>query len=180
MKFNPLPLNGAYEVQLEPRGDARGFFARTFCHHEFGALGLNTNWTQMNMSRTQNAGTLRGLHFQHAPHAEIKLVRCLRGRAYDVIVDLRAGSGTFGQHFGLELDARTGNAIYIPQGFAHGFQTLTPETELQYMHSADYAPDHEGGVNLMDPELAIAWPRPPGTLSDRDVSLPFLRDIKPL
>jgi dTDP-4-dehydrorhamnose 3,5-epimerase len=180
MIFAPLPLSGAFEIGLERRGDARGFFARFFCAEEFAAHGLNTGWVQMNLSFSTAAGTLRGMHFQRAPAAEVKLVRCLRGRAQDVIVDMRAGSDSFGHHCAVTLDADARNAIYIPTGFAHGFQTLTDETELQYFHSAAYAPDCEGGVNPLDPALAIDWPLPPVEVSDRDRALPLLADCPPL
>ncbi|WP_370402004.1 dTDP-4-dehydrorhamnose 3,5-epimerase [Sulfitobacter sp. JB4-11] len=180
MIFDPLPLEGAYEVLLEPRGDARGFFARFYCDDEFTRHGLNTHWPQMNISVTRTLGTLRGLHFQRGAAAEVKLVRCLQGRAYDVIVDLRQGSDTFGQHVTVELDAERRNSVYIPQGFAHGFQALEDEVELQYLHSHPYAADHEGGVNVMDPDLAIHWPLPPATLSERDKNLPPLSVVTPL
>lgn len=180
MIFKPLSLDGAYEVLLEPRGDARGFFSRIYCDDEFAAVGLNTRWVQMNISLTRGAGSLRGLHFQRGDAAEVKLVRCLKGRVHDVIVDLREGSGNFGQHVAVVLDAETRNAIYIPKGFAHGFQTLEDEAELQYFHSVAYSPAHEGGVNLMDPDLAIDWPLPAAQLSPRDQKLPPLSDVDPL
>ncbi|MEP1329427.1 dTDP-4-dehydrorhamnose 3,5-epimerase family protein [Pseudophaeobacter sp.] len=180
MKFIPLALTGAYEVQLEPRRDARGLFARTYCAAEFAQHRLNTSWPQMNMSVSLGAGTVRGLHFQREPAAEIKLVRCLRGRALDVIVDLRSGSRTYGQHLALELCAETRNAIYIPKGFAHGFQTLEEEVELQYLHSTPYAPGHEGGISPTDPDLAIAWPLAIHQMSERDMALPPLSEVTPL
>lgn len=180
MIFNPLPLNGAFEVLLQPREDARGFFSRFFCEEEFSGQGLNTHWAQMNLSLTRGLGSLRGLHFQRGDAADIKLVRCLRGRVFDVIVDLREGSSGFGQYIGVELDAERRNAIYIPKGFAHGFQTLAEEAELQYFHSHPYAPDHEGGVNLMDSDLAIKWPLPQAKMSERDKTLPALTEISPL
>lgn len=177
MKFTPLALSGAYEVTLAKHGDARGFFARIFCEEEFAQAGLNTRWVQMNMSHSTAKGTVRGLHFQRDPMAEVKLVRCLRGVVCDVIVDLRAGSKSYGRHCGVTLEATSGNAVYIPKGFAHGFQTLTPDAELQYFHSAPYAPGYEGGVNPLDPELAIDWPLPAVCVSDRDRDLPRLADV---
>ena len=180
MIFAPLSISGAFEITLERREDARGFFARTYCDDEFAAQGLNTAWVQMNVSMNLVPGTLRGLHFQNEPAAEEKLVRCLRGRAHDVIVDLRAGSPTFGLHAAVELDSASLNAVYIPKGVAHGFQALDPETLLQYHHSTAYAPGHEGGVNPLDPELGIDWPLPPVHLSDRDRELPVLKEISPL
>lgn len=180
MIFRPLILPGAFEIQPEPRGDERGFFARIFCDREFADHGLNTRWAQINISFSRSAGTLRGLHFQRPPAAEVKLVRCLRGRALDVIVDLRANSETYGKHLMLELNPSSGNAIYVPKGFAHGFQTLEPDTELQYFHSDPYQPDLEGGVDPLDPALAIAWPRPPRNLSARDRALPPFDKLVPL
>ncbi|WP_390911294.1 dTDP-4-dehydrorhamnose 3,5-epimerase [Pseudosulfitobacter sp. SM2401] len=180
MIFEPLPLEGAFEVLLEPREDARGFFSRFYCDDEFSKHGLNTTWTQMNISVTRHTGSLRGLHFQKGDAAEVKLVRCLRGRAYDVIVDLRAGSPSYGQHVSVELDADRRNSIYIPKGFAHGFQTLESEVELQYLHSEPYTAGHEGGVNVMDPDLAINWPLPPAQLSERDKTLPAFSEISAL
>lgn len=174
MKFRPLSLPGAVEVSLERREDPRGFFARIFCEAEFKQAGLNTAWVQMNMSHSVAKGTLRGLHFQREPASEVKLVRCIRGAVWDVIVDLRAGSDSYGQYCAVTLEASTGNAIYIPKGFAHGFQTLTAEAELMYFHSAAYAPDHEGGINPFDPGLGIDWPLPAANVSDRDRELPAI------
>ncbi|MFT7595260.1 MAG: dTDP-4-dehydrorhamnose 3,5-epimerase [Paracoccaceae bacterium] len=176
MRFAPLSLAGAYEVTLERREDARGFFARIFCEQEFEQAGLNTRWVQMNMSHSNAKGTVRGMHFQRDPAAEVKLVRCLRGAVWDVIVDLRAGSDSYGKICTVTLEAASGNAIYIPKGFAHGFQTLTPDAELQYFHSAVYAPDCEGGISPFDPDLAIDWPLPAVSVSDRDRDLPALAE----
>lgn len=180
MKFIPLSLSGAYEVQLEPRSDERGFFARMYCDDEFAANGLNTNWAQINMSHSVEVGTLRGMHFQRSPHREVKLVRCLRGTVADVIVDLRSESDTYGKHVTIELSGDLRNAIYIPEGFAHGFQTLKSNSELQYFHSSPYTPSSEGGVNPLDPALAIDWPLEPRNLSERDTTLPRLKDVPPL
>lgn len=180
MKFHPLPLSGAFEITLDRIEDARGFFARCYCDDEFGQAGLNTTWPQMNVSMNVQPGTLRGLHFQRAPAEEIKLVRCMSGEALDVIVDLREGSETFGQHCSITLDGNGMNAVYIPQGFAHGFQTLAPNTLLHYLHSTAYAPGHEGGVNAQDPDLAINWPLAITSLSERDTALPPLHEIPAL
>ncbi len=180
MIFDPLPLDGVFEVIPERREDARGFFARIFCEDEFARHGLNTHWVQMNISLSRQTGTLRGLHFQRPPHEEVKLVRCLQGRALDVVVDIRSESQTYGHYLMLELDPEQRNAIYIPAGFAHGFQTLAPDTELQYFHSAAYAPGAEGGVNPLDPELNITWPLAATELSDRDRALPMLDESEPL
>ena len=134
----------------------------------------------MNLTYTRGAGTLRGLHFQRGSAAEVKLLRCLRGRVYDVVVDLREESRSFGQHVGIELDAERRNSIYIPEGFAHGFQALEDQVELQYLHSQPYSPTEEGGVNLMDSRLAINWPLPPAQMSERDKNLPSLEEVSPL
>ncbi|MEM7441508.1 MAG: dTDP-4-dehydrorhamnose 3,5-epimerase family protein [Pseudomonadota bacterium] len=180
MKIHQLSIAGAFEITLDRISDTRGFFARCYCDAEFSAAGLNTDWPQMNVSMNTSSGTLRGLHFQREPAAEIKIVRCLRGRATDVIVDLRADSPTFGQHCAVELSEDALNAVYIPKGLAHGFQTTAPETLLQYMHSTTYAPGHEGGVNPCDPGLGITWPLPVAEMSDRDRTLPKLKDVAPL
>lgn len=180
MIFRRLSLSGVYEVQIEPREDARGLFARFFCEKEFAAHDLNTHWAQMNISVSNKTGTLRGLHFQRPPHCEVKLVRALRGQVLDVIVDLRAGSPDFGRHVSVILDARLRNAIYIPKGFAHGFQSLTDDVELQYFHSVPYAPGSEGGVQALDPKLGIVWPVPITQLSPRDMDLPPLEEVAPI
>lgn len=180
MKFEPLPLSGACEIDIERRGDDRGFFARFFCTETFAGQGLNTNWVQMNLSFSAACGTLRGLHFQRPPHAEVKLIRALSGQAHDVIVDLRAGSATYGQHCAVRLCSQRRNAIYVPAGFAHGFQTLSDDVELQYFHSAAHAPESEGGVHALDPALGIAWPLPPRQMSPRDQALAPLAACDPI
>ncbi|MFK7746405.1 MAG: dTDP-4-dehydrorhamnose 3,5-epimerase [Roseobacter sp.] len=173
-------ISGVYEVQLSFISDARGHFARTFCTQAFAQAGLNTDWAQMNMSRTIGRGTLRGMHFQRAPAAECKLIRATEGEVFDVAVDLRQGSATFGQYRAVILSAEKANAIYIPVGCAHGFQTLTETATLHYSHSAAYAPQHEGGVSAVDPDVGIDWPLAVETMSDRDAKLPKLRDVLPL
>lgn len=180
MIFTPLPIAGAFRVELERRGDARGFFARLYCAEEFAAQGLCTSWVQMNTSLSHRAGTLRGLHFQRPPAAEAKLVRCLRGAIHDVLVDLRAGSPTYGHWHAERLSDDNRAMLYIPEGCAHGFQTLVPETELFYMHSAPYSPAHEGGLHHADPDLAIDWPLPVADLSGRDAQFPMLKDLEPI
>jgi len=180
VKFTPLSLDGAFSVEIERRGDDRGFFARMFCETEFAQQGLATRWVQVNTSYSAAKGTLRGLHFQRPPSAEAKLVRCLKGAIFDVIVDLRAGSSTYGQHATLHLDDRNRAMMFVPQGFAHGFQTLSGDTELLYFHSASYDPRHEGGLHYADPEIDIAWPLPPVQLSDRDQAFVFLTDLEPI
>lgn len=175
MIFKPLRISGAFEVLLEPHADTRGLFARTYCAKEFSDNGLNTSWVQSNMSISTNAGTIRGLHFQRQPHTEIKIVRAQKGRVWDVLLDLREGSASFGQHMSITLDAATRNAVYIPAGIAHGFQTLEDNCELQYVHSSPYVPEAEGGIHALDPELGIKWPLTVTTQSPRDLELPFFK-----
>lgn len=180
MKFTELPLPGAYRVELEPRGDARGFFARLFCAEEFAARGLATRWVQCNTSFTAAAGTLRGLHFQRPPMAETKLLRCIRGAIFDVIVDLRAGSPTFGRWHGERLDDMNRTMICVPEGFAHGFQTLTPDVEMLYFHSAPYSAAHEGGLRWDDGRVAVDWPLRVTEISSRDAAFPTLDMLEPI
>jgi dTDP-4-dehydrorhamnose 3,5-epimerase len=173
MRFTETELPGAYVLDLEPHGDERGFFARVWCEDELRDHGLTPVLAQCSISRNTHAGTLRGMHYQRAPHEEAKLVRCTSGAIYDVIVDLRAGSGTFAQWVGVELDAASGRALYVPEGFAHGFQTLVDETDVLYMISTRYAPAASTGVRWDDPAFAIAWPEADErVISDRDRAWP--------
>ena len=174
MRFTPLPLAGAYLIDLEKREDDRGFFARYFCENEFAERGLSSRWVQMNTSLSREKGTLRGLHFQRPPKAEAKVVRCLRGAIWDVIVDLRKGSQTFGQWYGADLNDINRTMMYVPQGFAHGFQTLTDNVELLYLHSEFYSPEHDSGISAQDPELAIPWPESITQFSTRDLGFPTI------
>lgn len=174
MKFIPTSLSGSYIVELEPFSDERGWFARYFCKNEFAAIGHQAEWVQMNHSFTKEKGTLRGMHFQFPPHGEIKLVRCVSGAVYDVIVDLREDSPTFLQYTGVELSAANRRMIYIPEGFAHGFITLAPDSELLYHHSKLYTPGAEGGLRYDDPLLNILWPATPSLVSARDQQHPFI------
>ena len=146
MQFNETPLAGAYTIELDKIGDDRGFFARAFCEQEFSEVGLVSHFVQVNNSLSADKGTLRGMHYQLAPKAETKLVRCIRGSLYDIILDLRPDSPTFGQHFGAELSAENRRMMYVPKGFAHGFITLTDNAEAFYMVDEPYAPDMERGV----------------------------------
>ncbi|MEM9635919.1 MAG: dTDP-4-dehydrorhamnose 3,5-epimerase [Pseudomonadota bacterium] len=180
MKFTPLPLQGAYRIDLEKKGDSRGFFARLFCQKEFEQFGLSTSWSQCNVSNSVEQGTVRGMHFQCPPKADAKLVKCMQGAVFDVIVDLRKASETFGQWTSVTLTAEGGEMIFIPEGFAHGFQTLTPNVELLYFHSDSYSPEHEGGLHHNDPDVGIAWPVPTTNLSDRDKNLPPLKKVDPI
>ncbi len=166
MLFHPTPLAGAYTIDLEKRGDDRGFFARLFCQREFAEQGLVTEFVQVNNSLSAEKGTLRGMHYQRAPHAETKLVRCIRGALWDCILDLRPDSQTFGQWYGEELTAENRRMMYVPKGFAHGFLTLTGDTD------AFYAPDHESAVRWNDPRFGIQWPAAPAVLSNKDATTP--------
>ena len=168
MVFEETPLKGAWLIDLEKRGDERGFFARVFCEKEFAAHGLATRFVQVNDSLSAQKGTLRGMHYQLAPASEVKIVRCIRGWLWDVVLDVRAGSPTFGQWFGAELSAENRLAMYCPAGFAHGFLTLEPDTESFYLASHAYAPAHERGIRWNDPRFGIEWPIEPSVVSDKD------------
>ncbi len=172
MHLAHTPLGGAYLLDLAPIEDERGFFANAFRADEFAAHGLISTIAQVNLSYTRERGTLRGLHFQAAPHAEAKTVRCVRGAAYDVIVDLRAGSPTRTRWFAVELTAGNRRAVYVPPGFAHGFQALTDDVELIYLVSAFYAPTHARGVRWDDPAFGIDWPLTPVRMHERDRTYP--------
>ncbi|MDJ0860375.1 MAG: dTDP-4-dehydrorhamnose 3,5-epimerase [Dinoroseobacter sp.] len=169
MIFSETPLPGAYLIELERRGDERGYFARTFCANEFASHGLSTSFVQANMSLSRDPGTLRGLHFQREPAQEAKLVRCVSGRLFDVIVDIRPESPTYLQNYSVELSAENGLALYVPKGFAHGFQTLEPDTVASYMADAFYTPEKEGGYRYDDPALGIDWPAKVTEISDKDL-----------
>ncbi len=168
MTFNETPLEGAYVIGLERHDDTRGFFARVFCKEEFAGHGLANRFVQVNNSLAEHKGTLRGLHYQLAPKAEVKLVRCIRGSLYDVIVDLRRVSPTFGQHFGVELTAANRKMVYVPKGFAHAFLTLEEKTEVFYFVDELYAPEQERGIRWNDPTFAIQWPFEPTVISEKD------------
>lgn len=170
MMFHPTPLEGAYTIELEKRGDERGFFARAFCCQEFGEAGLATTFVQANNSLTAERGTLRGLHYQLAPKAETKLVRCIRGGLYDLILDVREQSPTFGHWFGAELSAENRLMMYVPKGFAHSFITLTDDAEAFYFVDEYYAPEFERGIRWNDPTFAINWPIEPTVISEKDAT----------
>jgi dTDP-4-dehydrorhamnose 3,5-epimerase len=174
LTITDLPLAGLKRVQRQLHSDERGVFARLFCADELAAAGWSGSVAQINHSHTHPNGTVRGLHYQRPPHAEAKLVSCLRGEVWDVAVDLRAHSPTFLQWHAERLSAQDGTALLIPPGFAHGFQVLSEEAELVYVHSAFYAPQAEAGLNATDPTLAIMWPLPVHTRSARDLVLPRL------
>ena len=168
------PLHGLRVVERTVRGDERGSLSRVFCASELASAGWRAPIAQINQTITRTRGTVRGLHFQRPPHAEMKLVTCLRGAVWDIAVDLRAGSPTFLQWHAEELSAQNNRAMLIPEGFAHGLQTLTDDVELLYCHSAAHAPEAEGGLDPRDAQLAIRWPLPIAVLSQRDASHPAL------
>jgi dTDP-4-dehydrorhamnose 3,5-epimerase len=177
MHLRPTPLPGAYVVELRPIEDERGFFARTFCAEDFAASGLVPTVAQCNLSHSRRKGTLRGLHWQDPPHAEAKLVRCVRGAFFDVFVDLRPGP-TFAQWHGVELSAANRLAVYVPPGFAHGVLSLTDDVEMAYQLSAAYAPGHARAVRWDDPDIGIDWPLRPTVISPRDAAAPLLADLE--
>ena len=172
MIFTPADLPGAFVIDPEPVRDDRGFFARLFAAEEFEARGLNPKVALSAVSQNRLKGTLRGMHFQRAPHAEAKLVRCGAGSVYDVIVDLRPDSPTFRRWFGAELSAANRRMLYVPEGFAHGFQTLEDESDVYYQISAGYAPDAAGGVRYDDPAFGVRWPLGVSVVSERDQTYP--------
>ena len=174
MKFIETPLAGAYVIELEPFRDERGLFARTFCQTEFARIGFDRQIVQINHSITRQKGTIRGMHYQQPPACEIKIMRCVRGAIFDVMVDLRPGSPTFLQWHGMKLSKDNASMVYIPEGFSHGFQTLTDKAELIYHHSAFYNPEFERGLRFDDPALAIVWPLPVSVISAKDQSYPLI------
>ncbi len=172
MKFTETPLLGAFIIDLEPHQDERGFFARTFCAREFAKHGLNSAVVQCNLSSNLKAGTLRGMHFQQPPGSEAKLVRCVRGAIHDVVVDLRPQSTTYRGQFTVELSMQNRRALFVPALFAHGFQTLTDDTEVEYQMSEAYAPETARGFRYDDPAFAIRWPLPISVISQQDLNWP--------
>ena len=178
MKFLPTPLAGAYLIELERLDDERGFFARSFCQNEFKVHGLDPVVAQCNVSFNRKRGTLRGLHYQAEPHAKAKLVRCTRGAVWDVIVDVRQGSPTARSWHAVELTAENYRALYIPAGFAHGFQTLEDDTEVLYQMSEYYHAESARGILWDDPALQINWPLSNPTVSERDRSYPPLNEFR--
>ena len=172
MRFEKTTLPGAYLIHLEPFHDERGFFARSWCHDEFEQRGLDANLSQCSISFNAHKSTLRGMHFQNAPHQETKLVRCTRGAMYDVIIDLRPDSPTFRQWFGAELTAENYITMYVPKGFAHGLQTLEDNTEAFYQMSEKYIPELYRGVRWNDPAFGIDWPNTTPILSTKDQTYP--------
>lgn len=172
MIFTETELKGAFIIDLERREDSRGFFARTWCAQEFAAHGLKDLIAQANMSLTKQRGSIRGMHFQRPPYAEAKTVRCTRGAIYDVIIDLRPDSPSYRRWIGVELTAENYRMLYVPEGFAHGFQTLSDDAEVSYNVSQFYTPGAEGGLRYNDPAFGIAWPLPLSVISEKDAAWP--------
>ncbi|HDX8401726.1 dTDP-4-dehydrorhamnose 3,5-epimerase family protein [Aeromonas dhakensis] len=171
-----LPLSGLKLIKRQPLGDQRGYFSRLFCANELAAAGWHRPIVQLNHTYTDQCGTVRGLHFQHSPHLEMKLVTCLQGKVWDLAVDLRRDSSTYLCWHAEILSAQNNCSLLIPEGFAHGFQTLSDKVELLYCHSEFYSPETESGLNIFDPRLSIDWPLPPHNLSVRDEAFPFIDD----
>ena len=172
MIFREAKIAGVFLVEIEPVSDDRGFFARLQCPQDFARAGIPFTPAQTSLSRNLAAGTLRGMHYQAAPMAETKLVRVVRGAAFDVVVDLRPGSPTFRRWEAYELSADGGRALFIPEGIAHGFMTLEPDTDVLYQIAPAYTPGHDRGVRWNDPAFGIAWPREPAVISARDAAYP--------
>lgn len=174
MKFIETPLKGSFLVLLNKLEDDRGWFARTYCKKEFGEIGHNNEWVQTNQSFTKFKGSIRGMHYQLPPHGETKLIRCLTGKVWDLIVDLRKNSRTFLKWYGVELSEENGKMLYIPAGFAHGFQTMTNGVNMLYQHTAFFESDYEAGLRYNDPRLQIQWPLPTTQISERDNNHPLI------
>ncbi len=174
MKFTESPLPGVFVVDMAPLQDERGFFARAYCREEFAAQGLGIEMRQCSVSYNLKKGTLRGLHYQRAPHEEHKLVRCTAGAIFDVVVDIRPQSASYRRWFGETLTAQNHRSVFIPPGFAHGFVTLCDETEVYYMISVSHAPEYSRGYRWNDPAFSIEWPEVPSIISPRDAHFPLL------
>ena len=174
MIFTETSLKGSYLIDLHLVQDERGWFARTYCKNEFAKIGHTLEWVQMNHSFTQQMGTIRGMHYQQPPFSEIKMVRCISGAVFDVIIDLRKGSPNFLKYVGVELSSSNKKMIYIPEGFAHGFQTLADNSELIYHHSQFYMPGVEAGIRYDEPAVNIGWPLPAINVSARDLHHPMI------
>jgi len=172
VQFHSTIFSDAWLVQLEPRRDERGFFARTFCVEEFATRGLETSYPQHSISYSSRKGTLRGMHYQRAPHGEVKLVRCLRGAICDIIIDVRPQSPTYRRWQAFDLSSANGRQLYIPEGFAHGFQTLCDDVEINYLISTPYAPQAAWGIRHDDPVFKISWPLTVTEISERDLHWP--------
>jgi dTDP-4-dehydrorhamnose 3,5-epimerase len=176
MKFKELSLKDLYLVTSDPYKDERGSFTRLFCKKELSEIGVNKNIIQINHSFTQKKGTVRGMHYQKPPYAEMKMVRCIKGRVWDVAVDLRMDSPTFLKWHAEELSDEDSRMMIIPEGFAHGFQTLQDNSELLYLHTKEYNKQNEGSINVNDKLLQISWPLKITQISEKDLRVPFIKD----
>jgi len=176
MKFQKTSLAGLWLIELELREDERGFLARTYCENEFGAQGLNTRWRQCNLTLTKKRGTIRGMHYQEEPQPEVKLIRCSAGAIYDVVVDIRRDSSTFAKCEGFELTSENRKMLYVPAGFAHGFQTLMDNCEVFYHMSDFYVAELARGIRWDDPRVGIKWPLETVCVSERDRNWPLLKE----
>ncbi|MGN6479267.1 dTDP-4-dehydrorhamnose 3,5-epimerase [Luteibacter sp.] len=176
LTFLATPLDGLVEIATDPQVDERGSFVRLFCEGEFDGIRAPLHFTQANLSRTSHRGTVRGMHFQRPPHGEAKLIRCIRGKVFDVAVDIRIGSPTYLQWHAVELSDDNERMVFIPEGFAHGFQALTDEAHLLYMHTASWTAGYEGQLRFNDPVVGVEWPLPPVLVSSRDQAAPSVGD----
>jgi len=177
MIFHPLLVLGAFRIEVEPHEDERGYFARTWCHKEFAQAGIHFSPIQTSLSFNKLKGTLRGVHFQRAPYVEAKIVQCLKGRLFDVIVDLRPTSQSYRKWVGITLSGKKKNMVYVPEGCAHGYITLTGDCLISYMISKEYTEESAQGIRWDDPSIGITWPQLPLHVSDKDSSWPFLTQI---
>lgn len=175
MKYIPTPLQGLYEIETDVHSDTRGKFSRMFCELSFNSIRPGLHFTQINLSETTLKGTIRGMHFQIAPAAEAKLIRCIRGSVLDVAVDVRSSSPTFLQWHAIELSDNKHNAVFIPEGFAHGFQALGDDVQMLYLHTANWSAEHERGLRYDDPRLAIPWPLTAQNVSEKDSRHEFIQ-----
>jgi dTDP-4-dehydrorhamnose 3,5-epimerase len=178
MRFMDTGFADLFLIELDLNRDERGYFARTFCTETFTERGLHAHYPQCGTSFNAKSGTVRGMHFQKPPHGEVKLIRCTRGAIHDVVIDLRPASATYLKHYQAELAEGDGRELYVPNGFAHGFQTLEDVSEVHYMLSARYVPEAAGGLRWDDPAVSLSWPLPIAVISDRDLSWPLL-DARP-
>jgi dTDP-4-dehydrorhamnose 3,5-epimerase len=179
MQFEETPMKGCYVIRTTPSVDHRGVFARFFCERELAQIIGDRRIANVNLSRTVKIGSIRGMHFQHFPDAEMKFIRCIKGKVFDVAVDLRKDSPTYLHWYGVELSAENMDMFALSEGFAHGFQALENDVEILYLVTAFYSPSHEGGMNHADPQIGIRWPLPITDVSERDLHYPYLRD-KPI
>lgn len=177
MKFRELKINGCYEIELDINSDNRGHFSRLFCENEFRKVGLNIQWKQINLSSSFYKGQIRGLHYYKKPHAEYKMIKCLKGEIYDVIVDLRENSNSYLSHEAIVLNEKQSNYLLIAPECAHGFQCLSPTVDIVYFHSNFFDPKFDNGINFKDPQISINWPLEPYNVSAKDLNLPNIQDL---